>query len=416
MDNDLSDQMNLNYNKGNTSKIRKVEHTIDKLTFCFKKNKEYSSKRTLFISFIILIFIFYSIKVLTFKKTKIPIKKYSWNQNKLNKTEEILEKIKPNMSYKGPVFPDDGNITREWVFELMDFMKDLENKKPYEEKYIDKIYLLQMISKVKSILAEYDEAIVDINIPKNKNFTVVGDIHGQYYDLLNLFNINGYPSEDNIYLFNGDYVDRGSFGIEVITTLIAFKILYPNHFFLNRGNHEDIEVNKRYGFAIEVIFDKYDNEVFECFCEFYKFLPLGHILNNKILVLHGGLFSKEGVTISELKKINRFVDIQYDNSLICELLWSDPRDIEGWTPSERGAGVFFGQDVTEKFLNENKLNLLIRSHEVKMEGYEIHHNGKVVTVFSAPNYYDLAGNKAAIFKINSDLKINFLQFDASPHP
>ena len=175
-------------------------------------------------------------------------------------------------------------------------------------------------------------------------------------------------------------------------------------------------MNKRYGFAIEVIFDKYDNEVFECFCEFYKFLPLGHILNNKILVLHGGLFSKEGVTISELKKINRFVDIQYDNSLICELLWSDPRDIEGWTPSERGAGVFFGQDVTEKFLNENKLNLLIRSHEVKMEGYEIHHNGKVVTVFSAPNYYDLAGNKAAIFKINSDLKINFLQFDASPHP
>ena len=416
MDNDLSDQMNLNYNKGNTSKIRKVENTIDKLTFCFKKNKEYSSKRTLFISFIILIYIFYSIKVLTFKNTKIPIKKYFWNQNKLNKTEEILEKIKPNMSYKGPVFPEDGNITREWVFELMDFMKDLENKKPYEEKYIDKIYLLQMISKVKSILAEYDEAIVDINIPKNKNFTVVGDIHGQYYDLLNLFNINGYPSEDNIYLFNGDYVDRGSFGIEVITTLIAFKILYPNHFFLNRGNHEDIEVNKRYGFAIEVIFDKYDNEVFECFCEFYKFLPLGHILNNKILVLHGGLFSKEGVTISELKKINRFVDIQYDNSLICELLWSDPRDIEGWTPSERGAGVFFGQDVTEKFLNENKLNLLIRSHEVKMEGYEIHHNGKVVTVFSAPNYYDLAGNKAAIFKINSDLKINFLQFDASPHP
>ena len=416
MENDLSDHMNLNNNKENTNEIQKVENIIDKFKICFKRNQEYSSKKILFIYFIALIIIIYSIKVLTFKKTKISIKKYNFNQNKLNKTEEILEKLKPNMLYKGPVFPSDGNITKEWVFELIDFMKDLENKKSYEEKYIDKIYLLQMISKAKSILAEYDEAIIDINIPKNKNFTVVGDIHGQYYDLLNLFNINGYPSEDNIYLFNGDYVDRGSFGIEVITTLIAFKILYPNHFFLNRGNHEDIDMNKKYDFAIEVVLDKYDNDVFDCFCEFYKFLPLGHVINNKILVLHGGLFSKEGVTISELKKINRFIDIHDDNSLICELLWSDPRDIEGWTPSERGAGVFFGQDVTEKFLNENKLDLLIRSHEVKMEGYEIQHGGKVITLFSAPNYYDLYRNKAAIIKLDNELEPNFIQFDASPHP
>ena len=416
MENDLSDRTKLN-NKGNADEIKKVQNIIDKLKTCPKIKKEDYSKRLLFFSFMILIFIIYSINVLTHKNTKIPLKSFASSyKDKLNKTEEIIAKLKPSPTYKGPVFPDDGKITKEWIFELIEFMKDLDYKKSYEEKYIDKIYLLKMISKAKSILGENDESIVDINIPKDKNFTVVGDIHGQFYDLLNLFEINGYPSEDNIYLFNGDMIDRGQFGIEVITTLIAFKILYPNHLFLNRGNHEDVEMNKRYGFQLEVVLDKYDADVFDCFCEFYKFLPLGYVLSNKILVIHGGLFSREGVTISELKKIDRYIDVQYDNNSMCELLWSDPRDIKGWTPSDRGAGVYFGKDVTEKFLSENNLNLLIRSHEVKMEGYDIQHDGKVITLFSAPNYYDFEGNKAAIIKFDTRLEPIFIQFDAVPHP
>ena len=418
MENDINDHTNLNDNKENVDEIKKVQKIIDKLKTCPKIKKGDSSKKILLFSFMILIFIIYSINILTSKNTIITIKNFSFssNKDKLNKTEEIIAKLQPSPSYKGPVFPDDGKITKEWVFELIEFMKDLDYKKPYEEKYIDKIYLLKMISKAKSILGENDESIVDINIPKGKNFTVVGDIHGQFYDLLNLFNINGYPSEDNLYLFNGDFIDRGSFGIEVITTLIAFKILYPNYFFLNRGNHEDVDMNRKYGFYIEVVLDKYDADVFDCFCEFYKFLPLGHLLSNKILVLHGGLFSKEGVTISQLKKIDRYVDVQYDDSLMCELLWSDPRDIEGWIPSDRGTGIYFGQDVTEKFLNENNLTLLIRSHEVKMEGYDIQHGGKVITLFSAPNYYDLEKNKAAIIKLDTGLEPIFIQFDAVPHP
>ena len=417
MENEISEKTNLNNNKENEDEAQKAKTIIDKLITCPKIKKEDSSKKILFVSLIILMFVFYSIKALTFKKTKISIKNYSpSNKEKLNKTEEIISTLKPSPTYKGPEFPDDGNITKEWVFELINFMIDLDYKKSYEEKYIDKLYLLKMISKAKSILGENDDAIIDIDVPRGKNFTVVGDIHGQFYDLLNLFNINGYPSEDNLYLFNGDYVDRGSFGIEVITTLIAFKILYPNYFFLNRGNHEDVYMNRKYGFQIEVVLDKYDADVFDCFCEFYKFLPLGHVLSNKILVLHGGLFSREGVTISELKKIDRYIDVQNDNSLLCELLWSDPRDIEGWTPSDRGAGIYFGQDVTEKFLSQNNLDLLIRSHEVKMEGYDIQHGGKVITLFSAPNYYDIDGNKAAIIKIGKGLEPIFIQFDASPHP
>ena len=351
MDNESSEKTNLNNNK-----VEKIEeNTNDQSKICKDFNK-----KTLFISFIVLIFIIYLMKFLIFNNAKSYMKIYfSLNEGELNKTEAISTTSNPNLLYKGPIFPDDGMITKEWVFELIDFMKDLDNKKTYEERYMNKIYLLKMKTKAKNILSEYNESIINIDIPHGKNFTIVGDIHGQFYDLLNIFDINGYPNEDNLYLFNGDYIDRGAFGVETIITLMAFKILYPNHFFMNRGNHEDINVNNRYGFKIEVAFDKYDSEVYDYFSEFFRFLPLGHIVNNKIIVIHGGLFSKEGVTINELKKMNRNIDVPTEG-LMTELLWSDPRDEKGWKPSDRGAGVYFGEDVTEKFLSENNLTLLIR--------------------------------------------------------
>ena len=402
------------HNSLNNNIEKRYENINDKAKI-FKIN-DFTTKIYL-ISFIVIIFIIYLIYFLIFNKAKIPIKTYtSLNEEKLNKTEDIISSLKPNPLYKGPIFPDDGKITREWVFELLDFMTDLEHKKTYEERYMDKIYLLKMILKAKDILSQYNESIININIPSEKNLTVVGDIHGQFYDLLNLFKINGYPSEENPYLFNGDFIDRGAFGVETIITLIAFKILYPNHFFLNRGNHEDVNVNNRYGFMIEVVYDKYDIDVYNCFSEFFRYLPLGHIINDKILVIHGGLFSKEGVTIDELKRMDRCIDVP-ETGIMTELLWSDPIDGNGWRPSDRGAGIYFGQDVTEKFLNENNLELLIRSHEVKMEGYDIQHGGKTITIFSAPNYYDITYNKGAFIKFSGeDMKPNFIQFDAVPHP
>ena len=343
--------------------------------------------------------------------------KYIDNSN-LNYTEEVLSSLEPDNSYKGPIFPDDGNITKEWVLNLIEYMKDLEHKKSTEEKYLNRINLLKLLIKAKNIFSEYKESLVDIIIPKNKNITIVGDIHGQFYDLLHIFEINGYPSENNIYVFNGDYVDRGKFSVECLTTLISFKILYPNYIFMSRGNHEDKSINTRYGFKFEVL-NKFNSDIriLDCFNEFYKFLPLGHILNNEILIIHGGLFSKDGVTLNELKQINRFRDIPLEG-LMCELLWSDPHDLNGTMPSQRGAGVYFGPDVTEKFLRENNLKLLIRSHEVRNEGYSIEVGGQTITVFSAPNYCDTVGNKGALIKyINGDLNNpHFIKFDASPHP
>ena len=247
--------------------------------------------------------------------------------------EGLLKTLKPSSSYTGPVFPKDGKIDDEWVKSLIERMKDMDKKKTNSEKYIDKVYLLQMLLKVKTIFENQKEALIDINIPVGEKFTVVGDLHGQFYDLLHIFEINGYPSEKNPYLFNGDYVDRGVFSLECVTTLIAYKILYPNHLFMARGNHESVNLNQMYGFKNEVN-DKYgkDENMYECFSEFFKSLPLGHILNKQVLVVHGGLFSKDGVTIDELKKIDRFKEIP-ESGLMSELLWSDPCKENGRQPS-----------------------------------------------------------------------------------
>ena len=332
--------------------------------------------------------------------------------------EGLIEKLQPSTSYNGPTFPDDGKIDSEWVKGLIERMKDMDNKKNNTEKYIDKIYLLKMLLKVKKIFDSQKEALIDVNIPLGEKFTVVGDLHGQFYDLLHIFEINGYPSETNPYLFNGDYVDRGVFSLECITTLIAYKILYPNHLFMARGNHESVNLNQMYGFKNEVI-DKYgkDERMYECFTEFFKSLPLGHILNKQVSVVHGGLFSKDGVTIEEVKKIDRFREIP-ESGLMSELLWSDPCKENGRQPSKRGVGMSFGPDVAKKFLEENKLNLLIRSHEVKTEGYEVEADGKVITIFSAPNYCDQMGNKGAIIKFirKETLEPTFEKFESSPHP
>ena len=331
--------------------------------------------------------------------------------------EETYNKIIVESSYKGIIFPEDGKITKEWVLDLLEYMKDMENVKEYSKKYIHKKYLLNMLIKVRDIYTKQTEALIDITIPDNIEFNVVGDIHGQYYDLLNLFKINGYPSDENPYLFNGDFVDRGVFSLEVITTLVAFKILYPNSVHLNRGNHESARLNKIYGFEKEIN-DKYGThyDIYSCFAEFFNCLPLGHILNKKVLVVHGGLFSKDGVKIEEIKKINRFCEVP-DTGLMSEILWADPCRENGRQPSKRGIGTSFGPDVSKAFLDDNGLELLIRSHESKMEGYEIEPCGNVITVFSAPNYCDTMKNKGAVAKLKgSDMKPKFITFDAVEHP
>jgi len=257
--------------------------------------------------------------------------------------------------------------------------------------------------------------LVDISIPEKSKFTVCGDIHGQFYDLMNVFQLNGLPSPDNPYLFNGDFVDRGSFSVECIFTLFGFKLLFPNHFFMSRGNHESENMNKMYGFEGEVK-AKYSANMCDLFTEVYNWLPLTHCLNEKVLVMHGGLFSKDDITLDAIRATERNKQPP-EEGIMCELLWSDPQPMMGRSPSKRGVGCQFGPDVTRRFLQNNGLDYIIRSHEVKDNGYEVTHEGKCITVFSAPNYCDTMGNKGAFITLTGgDLTPRYTTYEAVPHP
>uniref|UniRef100_A0A8C2C2E1 Serine/threonine-protein phosphatase n=1 Tax=Cyprinus carpio TaxID=7962 RepID=A0A8C2C2E1_CYPCA len=294
-----------------------------------------------------------------------------------------IENMTIEDDYAGPKL-EDGKVTLKFMKDLMAWFKDqkkLHRKCAYQTEEI----------------------------------TICGDTHGQYYDLLNIFELNGLPSITNPYLFNGDFVDRGSFSVEVILTLFGFKLLYPEHFHLLRGNHETDNMNQMYGFEGEVK-AKYTAQMFQLFSEVFQWLPLAQCINSKVLVMHGGLFSEDGVTLDDIRKIDRNRQPP-DSGPMCDLLWSDPQPQDGRSVSKRGVSCQFGPDVTERFLEQNKLQYIVRSHEVKAEGYEVTHSGKCITVFSAPNYCDQMGNKGAYIHLRgSDLKPEFHQFTAVPHP
>ncbi|KMT01766.1 hypothetical protein BVRB_9g210500 [Beta vulgaris subsp. vulgaris] len=295
----------------------------------------------------------------------------------------------------------------------LDFVKKMiEDFKT--QKCLHKRYAFQIVLQTRELLRALP-SLVDITVPDNKHFTVCGDVHGQFYDLLHIFELNGLPSEDNPYLFNGDFVDRGSFSLEVILTLFAFKCMCPSAMYLARGNHESRSMNKIYGFEGEVR-SKLSETFVELFAEVFCCLPLAHVINKKKFVVHGGLFSVDGVKLSDIKAIDRFCEPP-EEGLMCEVLWSDPQPSLGRGPSKRGVGLAFGPDVTKRFLQDNDLDLVVRSHEVKDEGYEIEHDGKLITVFSAPNYCDQMGNKGALIRFEApELKPNIVTFSAVSHP
>lgn len=233
---------------------------------------------------------------------------------------------------------------------------------------------------------------------------ICGDIHGQYSDLLRLFEYGGLPPRSN-YLFLGDYVDRGKQSLETICLLLAYKIKYPENFFMLRGNHECASVNRIYGFYDECK-RRFNVRLWKTFTDCFNCLPVAALIDEKILCMHGGL-SPDLRSLNQIRNLRRPADVP-ESGLLCDLLWSDPsKDIQGWGPNERGVSYTFGADKVTEFLRKNDLDLICRAHQVVEDGYEFFANRQLVTIFSAPNYCGEFDNAGAMMSVDETLMCSF---------
>ncbi|CAI2374208.1 unnamed protein product [Moneuplotes crassus] len=253
--------------------------------------------------------------------------------------------------------------------------------------------------KVREILMD-QPCFLELSAP----LKVIGDTHGQYFDLLRLFEYGAFPPESN-YLFLGDYVDRGKQSLETICLLFCYKIKYPENFFLLRGNHECSSINKIYGFYDECK-RRYSIKLWKIFSDVFNCLPVAALIEERILCMHGGL-SPELKNFDQIRSLYRPSEIP-DTGLMCDLLWSDPeKGCKGWGTNERGISFVFGEKIVDEICENLDIDLICRAHQVVEDGYEFFNNRKVVTVFSAPNYCNEFDNSAAIMTIEEDLTCSF---------
>ncbi|XP_058391152.1 serine/threonine-protein phosphatase with EF-hands 1 isoform X1 [Diceros bicornis minor] len=324
-----------------------------------------------------------------------------------------------------------------------------------QQQILHAYYVLEVLFESKKVLKQMPN-FTHVKTSPSKQITVCGDLHGKLDDLLLIFYKNGLPSGSNPYVFNGDFVDRGKNSIEILMILFVSFLVYPNDLHLNRGNHEDFMMNMRYGFTKEVLlkYKLHGKKILELLEDVYTWLPIGTIIDNEVLVIHGGI--SESTDLNLLHRIERNkmksvlmppIPIDGDHSTdlkknkvgtttmpqgirtngsfseqltkheweqVIDILWSDPRGKRGCYPNtNRGGGCYFGPDITSKILNRYQLKMLIRSHECKPEGYEICHDGKVVTVFSASNYYEEGSNRGAYIRLGSGTAPRFFQYQVT---
>ncbi|UJR14899.1 hypothetical protein I4U23_001883 [Adineta vaga] len=299
-------------------------------------------------------------------------------------------------------------------------------------------YVLLILHEVRKILKRLPNVNI-VSTHQSTCVTVVGDLHGNLSDLMLIFHKNGLPSNENPYIFNGDIVDRGPQSIELFLLISVAFIVYPNNVYLNRGNHEDHVLNLRYGFMKEIIrkYKSQSTKLLHLFENIYSWMPVASLIDDHIFVTHGGISD-----ITDLNKINqikrnKYISVLSPNFIIPEndeqyqidglsneqllewrqmldLLWSDPKQANGCEANTyRGGGCYWGPDITQKILEKHNWSLIIRSHECKEEGFDYCHDKKVLTIFSASNYYAAGSNRGAYVKISKNQPPSIVQFMAT---
>ncbi|KAL5765393.1 hypothetical protein ACOSP7_016010 [Xanthoceras sorbifolium] len=245
---------------------------------------------------------------------------------------------------------------------------------------------------------------------------IFGDLHGQFGDLMRLFDEYGAPSTAGDiayidYLFLGDYVDRGQHSLETITLLLALKVEYPNNVHLIRGNHEAADINALFGFRIECIERMGERDgiwAWHRINRLFNWLPLAALIEKKIICMHGGI-GRSINHVEQIENLQRPITMEAGSIVLMDLLWSDPTEndsVEGLRPNARGPGlVTFGPDRVMEFCNNNDLQLIVRAHECVMDGFERFAQGHLITLFSATNYCGTANNAGAILVLGRDLVV-----------
>eukprot|EP00035_Acanthoeca_spectabilis_P020325 m.432321 g.432321 ORF g.432321 m.432321 type:complete len:480 (+) comp17418_c0_seq1:101-1540(+) len=262
-----------------------------------------------------------------------------------------------------------------------------------------------------------------LNVPAP--VSIVGDIHGQFFDLVKLFQVGGDPANTR-YLFLGDYVDRGYFSLECVIYLWALKLNFPKTIHLLRGNHECRHLTEYFTFKTEVEY-KNSEEVYDVCMDSFDCLPIVAIMNKQFFCVHGGL-SPDIYSVKDVEAIDRFCEPD-ETGPLCDLLWADPHedyDTLGGSHlylqnETRGCSFVYTKKAVCDFLDSNSLLSVIRAHEAQDQGYRMYKQNpktsfpSVITLFSAPNYLDVYGNKAAVM-IYAENSMNIKKFSHSTHP
>lgn len=266
--------------------------------------------------------------------------------------------------------------------------------------------LIPLFEKATELL-DKEENIKQLQSP----ITVCGDIHGQFFDLQELFRVGGECPDTN-YIFLGDYVDRGYHSVETFLLLLCLFVKYPYRMTLLRGNHEARQTTQAYGFYDECVRKFGSADVWKRCTDLFDYLPIAALIDGQIFCVHGGL-SPDVKTFDDIKAIDRKQEPPSQGAY-CDLLWSDPDNIEGFASSPRGAGFLFGSDVTKQFSELNKLSFICRAHQLMMDGYGLMFDDTLATVWSAPNYCYRSGNVASILEFDERLNRAFKIFEATP--